>query len=66
MWKMEGANAKGWNWLMVLDNVTVASYPLTAKKEMALYMDDFVVSTEYIGPNYIIRQNGFQKGFEPK
>ena len=53
-WKQTGANSKGWNWLMVLDNVTVAPFPLTEHKEMAIHMDDFVVSTNYIGPNYVI------------
>ncbi len=39
---------------MFLDNITVSPYPLAQKKEMAIYMDDVVVSTVYIGPDYVI------------
>ncbi len=49
-WKMAGSNTTHkWNWLMFMDNVTVASAALTDHVEMQMYMDDVVVSTEYIG-----------------
>jgi hypothetical protein len=41
---------QGWNWLMILDNVTNASAPLSSRKEMSIYLDDVVVSTNYSGP----------------
>ena len=36
---------------MFIDNVANASAPSTDHVEMTLYMDDVVVSTEYIGPD---------------
>lgn len=53
-WKQTGASDTGWNWLMVLDNVTVAPYPASQNKEMSIFMDDIVVSTSYIGTDYTI------------
>lgn len=50
-WKMEGSNTTyNWNWLMFIDNITNASAPRENHVEMPIYMDDVVVSTEYIGP----------------
>jgi len=40
-----GSVTQGWNYLMFLDNITVAPAPLSEKKEMQIYMDDVVVST---------------------
>lgn len=51
VWKKAGSNSIGWNWLMFLDNVTVAPYPSSSHKEMSIYMDDVVVSTTYVGPD---------------
>lgn len=51
-WKEAGANTThNWNWLMFLDNITNGSATLDSHTEMTLYMDDVVVSTEYIGPD---------------
>ena len=40
-----GAVATGWNYLMFLDNITVAPAPVADKKEMPIFMDDAVVYT---------------------
>ncbi len=57
-WKMAGSNTThNWNWLMFLDNVTNASATLDSHTEMSLYMDDVVISTSYIGPDYVIGNN---------
>ena len=45
-----GSVTQGWNYLMFLDNITVAPAPVSAKKEMQILMDDAVVSTHYSGP----------------
>ena len=45
-----GSVTQGWNYLMFLDNITVAPAPVLSKKEMQIYMDDIVVSTHYSGP----------------
>jgi hypothetical protein len=51
-WKEAGSNTThNWNWLMFLDNITNGSSPMDTHTEMPLYMDDVVVSTEYIGPD---------------
>jgi len=51
IWKQAGSDTSHkWNWLMLLDNVTNASASLTDHKEITVYMDDVVVSTNYIGP----------------
>ena len=50
MWKKVGSNTDhDWNWLMFLDNITNGSAPKDSHTEMQIYMDDVVVSTEYIG-----------------
>lgn len=50
VWKKAGSNTThNWNWLMFLDNAINASAPITDHVEMTYYMDDVVVSTEYIG-----------------
>lgn len=54
LWKKSGSNDRGWNWLMVLDNVSASPYSKAEHREMALYMDDLVVSTTYVGQDYII------------
>ena len=50
-WKQAGSDTThNWNWLMFIDNVANASAAPEDHVEMSLYMDDVVVSTEYIGP----------------
>ena len=44
----------GWNWIMFADNTVNAYYTIDQKKEMSIYADDLVVSTSYIGPDYVI------------
>jgi hypothetical protein len=49
-WKMNGSNTThNWNWVMFIDNITNGSSPLDSHTEMQLYMDDVIISTEYIG-----------------
>lgn len=49
-WKMTGSDTtRGWNWIMLLDNITNASATKDSHTEMQLYMDDVVISNEYIG-----------------
>lgn len=48
-----GSVTPGWNWFTVLDNVNTAT-GLPNGTIMKVHMDDFVVSTSYIGPNYVI------------
>ena len=50
-WKQVGSDTThNWNWLMFIDNVLNSSAAPEDHVEMSLYMDDVVVSTEYIGP----------------
>ncbi|AKM78034.1 TPA: hypothetical protein DDZ49_03600 [Candidatus Wolfebacteria bacterium] len=48
-----GSVTQGWNYLMFLDNITVAPAPLSEKKEMQIYMDDVVVSTTRLSADII-------------
>ena len=45
----ESLTTPGWNWLTVLDNMTNLSDSQYYDTVMKLFMDDFVVSTSYIG-----------------
>lgn len=49
-----GSVNPGWNYLMFIDNITVAPSPIADKKEMQIYMDDVVISTTAIPENYKI------------
>ena len=50
-WKQAGSDTThNWNWLMFTDNIFNSSAAPEDHVEMSLYMDDVVVSTEYIGP----------------
>lgn len=46
--------AIGWNWISFFDNITISAHDIAEQQHQQLYFDDVVVSTEYIGPSYII------------
>lgn len=48
-----GTVDQGWNYLMFLDNITVAPALLSEKKEMQIYMDDVIVSTTRVSNDII-------------
>ncbi|MFH0925314.1 MAG: Ig-like domain-containing protein [bacterium] len=48
-WRCAGQSAKGWNWLYFIDNLNLGSFRRDDRVEMPIYMDDVVVSNEYIG-----------------
>ncbi len=55
MWKKVGSNTThNWNWIMLFDNINNSAYTLADHMELTLYIDDIVISTKYIGPNYVI------------
>ena len=54
MWKKTGSNTThNWNWVMMIDNINNSAYVLADHGEITLYVDDVVVSTEYIGTDDI-------------
>jgi hypothetical protein len=65
MWKESGSNTTGWNWLMFMDNVSVSPYAEDEYKEMSIYMDDVVVSTDYIGTAYVISESDSAVSIQP-
>ncbi len=57
-WEMATTSAEfqaiGWNWISFFDNITISAHDKVDQQHQQIYFDDVVVSTEYIGPDYII------------
>ena len=53
-WRQAGSvTTWGWNCVLPLDNM-YTSFDPSIHKEQKLYMDDIVISTEYVGTEYVI------------
>ncbi len=52
--KAGGDMLRGWNLVTVLDNADLTAFSLAEHVTQRKYLDDVVISTNYIGPDYIV------------